>query len=509
MGKWLTRPVLEIRVEPGAREAYAEAGAAPPAEPAAAPAAPAAEEPQVSAGTRTEPTVGEIGNLDFPSVERTRLSNGVELVYARRTAVPITQVALSFDAGVTADRADKLGTQSLMLSLLDEGTRTRDSIRIAEEKERLGTAIGAASTNDRTVLSLNAPSPNLAPALELFSDVVRNPAFDPAEVTRLKNQQLARIAAELSDPNGLARRHLPPLIYGPASPYAKTAAGSGDAAAVATLTPAELVSFHQAWIRPDKARIFVVSDLSLAEVKAALEARFGDWRATGAAGTKPAAESVQASPRIVLVDRPDSPQSVIMGGQLTARKGTEEVLDFLTANDVLGGTFGARINMDLRETKGWSYGAWGVPLRDEGAVAYLVIAPVQADRTGDSIKAVRENVTAFLGDKGITEEEFERTINGAIRELAGSFETAGDVLGGMQRNDLYRRSDDYYDTIAQKYRAMTRPQLDAAARATLDPNKFVWVVVGDASKVKPQLDTLGLPVEVVPATPAAPAAPAN
>ena len=199
----------------------------------------------------------------------------------------------------------------------------------------------------------------------------------------------------------------------------------------------------------------------------------------------------------------------LLGGQLTARKGTEEVLDFLTANDVLGGTFGARINMDLRETKGWSYGAWGVPLRDEGAVAYLVIAPVQADRTGDSIKAVRENVAAFLGDKGITEEEFERTINGAIRELAGSFETAGDVLGGMQRNDLYRRSDDYYDTIAQKYRAMTRPQLDAAARAALDPNKFVWVIVGDAAKVKPQLDTLGLPVEVVPATPAAPAAPAT
>ncbi len=494
MQKWLTRPVLAMRVDPGQREAYSEAAA-----PAARPETAKAEEVAPANTRGALPDVGQIGDLDFPAVTRTKLSNGIELVYAQRTAVPITQAVLSFDAGTTADSADKPGTQALMLSLLDEGTKTRDSIAIAEQRERLGALIGTGSSADRTSVTLNAPSPNLAGALELFADVVRNPAFAPDEVKRLKNQRLAGIAAELKNPNGLANRALPPLMFGPDSPYAKLGAGAGDPAAVATLTPAELTAFHDAWLRPEKAKLFVVSDRPLAEVKAAFDARFGDWKGNGPVGVKPSAPAAQAASKIVLVDRPDSPQSVILAGQLTSRKGTDELLDFLSANDVLGGSFLARINMDLRETKGWSYGTYGIPQRYEGALAYVVAAPVQADRTGDSIKAIQQDVTEFLTTKGVTDEEFTRTINGSVRELSGSFETSGDVLAAMQRNDLYKRSDDYYDTIAQRYRALTREQLDAAARATLKPTQFVWVVVGDAAKVKPQLEGIGLPVEVVPA----------
>jgi zinc protease len=488
--KWLTRPVYALTVEPGPREAYTEA-------------APVVRQPATDTpvkGTRgAMPGVGTISDLVFPEAVHTSLKNGIELIYAQRNAVPITQAVISFNAGVAADPAAKLGTQQLTLNLMDEGTTTKDSVTIAEMKERLGASIGSGASADRTSLTFSAPSPNLAPALDLFADVVRNPAFAPAEVERVKNQQLAQISAELTNPGGLASRVMPRLVYGAASPYAKSF-GSGDPKAVKLLTRDDLVAFQHAWIRPDKARIFVVSDRPLAEVKAALDERFGDWTPTGPAGVKDfSAASTPSTPKIVLIDRPDSPQSLIYAAVPTSLKGTDEFVPLLAANDTLGGGFLSRINMDLREDKHWSYGASGGFQRAEFAAPYIVQAPVQADKTGASIAALRADVADFLTTKGITPLEFDRTIAGTIRSLPGNFETSGAVLSGMQANNLYKRPDDYYAKLPQAYHALQAPQLDAAARAAIDPSKLIWVVVGDARTVRPQLDSLGLPVEVVPA----------
>lgn len=491
--KWLTRPALTIRVEPGDREAYQEAAAV-------APATPAAEEAIPKGDRGAMPDVGAIRDIRFPAVTRTRLASGVELIYAQQTAVPVTRMVLSFDAGATADPDGKPGTQNLTLSLLDEGTTSRSSIAIAEAKERLGAEIDGGSSADRTYLSLGVPSANLGGGVELFADIVRHPAFAPAEVERLRATTLTAIQFELSSPNGLANRALPGLLYGPANPYAKLANGSGDPAVVAKLSRDELVAFHRAWIRPDKAKVFVVSDLPLAQVKAALDARFGDWKGEGAAGVKAfTAKPQPAGPRIVLVDRPNSPQSLIVAGQMTPLDPASDLLVAITANQVLGGGFLSRINMDLREARHWSYGAGGGFNWLEHAVPYAVNAPVQADRTGESIKAIRDDVRAFLTTSGVTPAELAREIAGSTRELAGRFETANAVLGAMQQNDIRHRPDDYYDGIAQKYRGMTAAQLDAAARGALDVDRFVWVVVGDAAKVRPQLDSLGLPVEVISA----------
>jgi len=407
---------------------------------------------------------------------------------------------MSFDAGAAADPATKLGTQSLTLSLLPEGTTSMDSAEIAEVRERLGATIGTGASSDRTFLVVAAPSPNLGGALDLFADVVRNPAFAPDEVERLRATLLTVIANELVNPAGLAGRAMPALLYGPDHPYTKLAAGSGDAAAVSQLTRDDLAAFHRAWIRPEKAQIFAVSDLPLDAVKAALEARFGNWRGEGPAGVKPFdAAPQQAAPKVVLIDRPNSPQSLIVAGEMTGLDPSMELLTHLMANQVLGSGFLSRINMELRENKHWSYGASGGFNWLEHAVPYTISAPVQADRTGDSITAVQQQVRDFLTSRGVTPAELSREINGTTRELAGRFETSSAVLQAMLQNDVWGRPDDFYDTVAQKYRAMTAAQLDAAMRATLDPDKFVWVVVGDAAVVKPQVDTLGLPVEVVPA----------
>jgi predicted Zn-dependent peptidase len=503
--KWLSRPAYTLTVVPGARDAYDEAKVPPRAD------VPVAPEQPVKGTRGPLPEVGQVKPLSFPKVERSHLANGITLIYAQRTAVPVTQISTAFDAGVSADVAGKLGTQRMMLGMLEEGTKRRDSFAIAEEQERLGADIRSAASNDRTTVGLRVPSINLLPALDLYADIIRHPAFADAELARAKAQALAGIKQELTSPQGLAARVLPPLVYGATSPYAK-AQGGGDPRAIAALTPADLAAFHQAWLRPEKARIFVTSDRPLAEVKAALDRVFGDWRGSGAAGVKTFAAGRPSAPHIVLVNRPDSPQSMILAGAPTPLKGIDNLLLQNTANDALGGSFLSRINTDIRETKHWSYGVRGGFQASEFAAPYVMSAPVQADKTGPSIDALRTDVTEFLTTRPMDRVEFDRAITGAIRSLSGNFETSGAVLAAMQSNDLFRRPDDYYATITQRYRAMTLPELNRSIQAALNPRDFVWVVVGDAKSVKPQLDGLGLPVEVIEAADVAgpaPAAPAG
>jgi zinc protease len=337
------------------------------------------------------------------------------------------------------------------------------------------------------------------PALDLFARIARRPSFPEAELARVKQQQLTAIAQELTSPNSLAGRVMPRLVYGEASPYAK-ARGAGDPQAVAALTRADLIAFQQAWLRPDKAKIFVTSDRPLAEIRAALDRAFGDWRPTGAPGAKDFSAPLRpAAPKIVLVDRPDSPQSLILGAIPTALKGTEDLLPLNTANDALGGSFLGRINMDLRETRHWSYGANGRLEVGEFAAPFVITAPVQADKTGPALASTRDQLSQFLGARPMTTAEFDRAIAGGINALPGTYETSDAVLAAMQSNDHYRRPDDYQSTLPGRYRGFTAGQLNGAIQAALDPRRAIWVVVGDARVVRPQLDGLGLPVEVVPA----------
>jgi zinc protease len=530
MQRWLTRPVYALQVAPGERGAYEEAQGVtgsrtggvltntpsqrpryymPPQE-GDQPLAPVAFQGGGTAGAASTaqrtprgplPPVTSIAELDFPDVERARLSNGIQVVYARRTAVPVTRVAVEFDAGIAADPVDRLGTQALMLSLLDEGTTSLNSIQLAEAQERLGASIGTGASLDRTAVSLTALTPNLGPSLDLLADVIRNPAFAPGEVERLRQQQLAGIAAELTQPGAIASRAMPGILFGTQHPYGKPFTGSGDPAVVRALTRDELTRFHQTWIRPDNATIFAVSDMPLAELVPLLEGRFGNWQApTIARGVKRFNAATPAPrPRIILIDRPQSPQSVILGGEIIPAEGTQDLLNLTAANEALGGSFLSRINMELRERRGWSYGARGSPSLFEHQVPYIIQAPVQADRTGDSIAAAIEMIRAFLGPQGVTAEELNRIQLGNTRQLAGQFETSGAVLGALRSNALFRRPDNYWETIADRYRGMTSQVLDQTARRYIDPDDFVWVVVGDAQRVRPQLERLGMPIEVMEA----------
>jgi len=507
MEKWLARPVVALSVVPGEREAYQEADNTSNSANAVPTTTPAryldegeesAIAPQTAVDRSKLPDVGTFPNVDFPEVQTTTLSNGIKVHFAQRDTVPTVRVTMSFDAGAAADPISAQGTQAMMLSMLKEGTKTRNSIEIAEEQERLGASISLGATLDRTSVSLYALTPNLEPSLDLLADIILRPSFDAQELERVRAGQLAQIAQEQTDPRAMAKRTLFPVLYGADHPYANGGSGSGNPDVISRLTHNHLAAFHRKWIRADTAEIFAVGDVSLETLKAALEARFGAWPMTrDMPGRKNFNIATPAPrPRIILVNRPQSPQSYIYAGALMEGKGGDDHIDLLAANDILGGNFLSRINMDLRETKGWSYGVRGSVDRNEQNVAYALVAPVQADRTGASIQALREQYHAFLTEKGVTAEELERTVNGNIRELPGGFETSGAVLGEMQRDALFGRPFDYVESLSDRYRTQTVAALDNAARKMIDPMKFTWIVVGDKDMVLPQLQELGLPVEI-------------
>ncbi len=511
--KWLSRPVFALTIEPGARTEGGENRAGFVISPRnfTKPDTNLRPEyynnpedggtallPYAAVDRSKLPEVGTLTALDFPAIERAKLKNGIEVYFARRAAVPTVQVSVSFDAGYAADPKSALGTQSMMLAMMDEGTTSLGSKALAEAQERLGATISTSATSDNTNVSLMALKANLKPSLDLLADFIRNPAFDAKELERARAKQLNRISAELNEPSSIATRALMPALYGKAHPYGIPPSGTGDPAVVKTLGRDSLVAFHQNWLRPDTAKIFVVGDSSLKEVVSALNGSMGRWKAP--ATPKPAKDFSAAipkqSPRIVLINRPNSPQSVIAAGAVLSLKGSDDLELLRAGNDVLGGSFLSRLNTNLRETKGWSYGVGSRVSNVKENVSYVIFAPVQADRTGDSIAELAKDTHAFLTDKGVSPEELERTVNGSVRELPGSFETSGDVLRGIQNIVNYNRSDDYYEKLADTYRAMTAPQIDAAARKVLRPQEMLVVVVGDAKVVKPQLDKLGLPVEI-------------
>ncbi|HEY0959186.1 MAG TPA: pitrilysin family protein [Novosphingobium sp.] len=504
MQRWLTRPVFKLAITPGERTedgatmgGWGDDNAKPPATPR--PALPAAP---VARAQRSSPPVAPVADLSFPTIERTRLSNGIPVTLARRNAVPKLIVSLAFDAGVAADAQDRPGTQSLMLAMLDEGTATRDATRIAEEQERLGATISAAASIDTSSVTMSALTANLSPSLALMADVARNPAFAASEVARIRDQKQAELSQVLASPRSLAMRELGKVLFG-AHPYGQPSDGLGDAASLAALTPEALRAAHDKWLRPDLARITVVGDIAMKDLLPLLEKNFGDWRPPATpVPAKPLDTAIPAArPRVVLIDRPNSPQSVIVAGRvlpLTGRMQGMEALDL--ANEVLGGGFLSRLNSDLREEKGWSYGVSSGVRSPKGPRSLAIGAPVQADRTGDSIKEILAVMQAYPAKRPVDAEELARVTEGNIRALPNRFESNGDVLGAILANELLGRPDDYYATLATRYRAIDAKALDAAATRWLRPDGLTFVVVGDRKVVEPQLRKLGLPLEIAPAT---------
>ena len=492
--KWLGKPSHVFMVKPGARKELAEAPAGTPA-PFVLPKVDAKYKTAAAAVDRSKgvPVTSSFPDLKFPAQQRATLSNGTTVILAERHDVPVVQMSYQFAGGYSADPAGKPGIANFTASLLDEGAGDLDALGFAARKEALGAQLGAGASLDGNNAILSALKKHLEPSVALFADMLRKPRFDQAQVDRVKGEWIASIRQEKAQPSGVALRVLPALMYGAGHPYGNPLSGTGTEAAIAALTRDDLVAFHQRMMQPAGATLVVVGDTTLAEIVPLLEKHLGSWK-VGSAGGAPAIPAVANArqSRVFLIDQPGAVQANIFAAQLVPSSKDPGAIAFDMANQVFGGDFTARLNMNLREDKHWSYGARSGAASAVGQRMWRATAPVQIDKAGESVAEIRREIAEFFGgSRGTSAEELARQQKGLTLSLPGAYETAGSVLATIGSNVLYGRPDDYVFRRKAEIEAITPAQVDAAAK-TLDPGAITWVVVGDLAKTEAPIRALKL-----------------
>jgi zinc protease len=438
------------------------------------------------------PEIGQTPEPRLPKLERLTLSNGLRVVVAERHEIPLVNVSLLVDSGYAADQYASAGAAKLTAGLLDQGTKTRSALEISEQLAQLGARLTTTSSVDNIITRLSSLKGNLDPALEIFADVVLNPTFPDADFRRQRALQLNAIEREKATPMQMGLRVLPSLIYGKGHAYAEPLTGSGTQEAVSKLTRDDLLKFHDTWYKANHATLVVVGDTTPAEMGPKLEKVFGAWKPgdppkKNIARVPPPTQSV-----VYLVDRPGSQQSLILAGNPAPPKNNPEEIPIDAMNDILGGDFGARINMNLREDKHWSYGAQTILFGAVGQRPFLVYAPVQTDKTKESLAEVVKELRGIRGDRPATPEELARIKASETLRLPGSRETIGQVAGSIETLVEYGLPDNYYDTFASKMREVSLADVAKAASEIVQPDHMVWVIVGDRAKIEAGVRELGL-----------------
>ena len=427
----------------------------------------------------------------LPSFARTTLPNGLRVIVAERHDVPAVRFNLLVDAGYATDALARPGTAKLAGSMLDEGTKTRTALQISDEARSLGAQLGTYSNLDTTTVTLSALEANLDASLDLFADVVRQPSFPDEELQRLKKLQLAAIEQESVQPVGMALRVLPRLIYGEGHAYALPLTGSGFRSTVEKLTRTDVQKWHATWFKPGNATLVVVGDTTLAAIRPKLERAFSGW----AGGTVPkkniAPVEARSQPAVYILDRPGSIQSVVLAGHAAPPRANPDEIPQEVMTAVLGGQFTSRVNMNLREDKHWSYGAFAFFMQTRGPRPFLAYAPVQTDKTRESVAELLKELTDIKTDRPVTADELAFAQNGLTLTLPGQWETADAVAGSIGDIVRFGFDDAYFDGYAAKVRAVT---LADVARATkvIRPDRLAWVIAGDRAKIEAGLKELGL-----------------
>ena len=438
------------------------------------------------------PEIGAPPELKLPKLQHATLSNGLKVILAERHEIPLVDFWLGLDAGYAADQFASPGTASMVMSLLSGGTKTRTALQISDEQELLGARVAARSNLDLSIVQLSALKSKLDPSLDLFADLILNPLFPAADFSRQQRLQLAAIQREKNTPIQMALRVFPGLIYGPGHAYGNPLTGSGTTASVEKLTREDLVKFHEVWFKPNHATLAIAGDTTLAEVTPRLEKLFANWKPgqipeKNIKNVQPPAKSV-----VYIIDKPGAEQSIIFAGNIAPPRANPEEIAIEAANDDIGGMFGSRLNMDLREDKHWSYGVQSLLWGARGQRPFLAVAPVQTDKTKESLEEMNQQFRGILGDHPVTAEELSRIQSNETLSLPGSFETLNAVGQSILEIVQFGLPEDYYETYAGKVRALTTTDVEQGAKAIVRPDHLIWVVVGDRAKIEPGIKELGL-----------------
>jgi zinc protease len=404
----------------------------------------------------------------------------------------VVNFSLMVDSGYSADLTSAPGTASFSQRMLEEGTPTRDSLKIGEELESLSANFNAGANLDWATVSLNTLKINMDKALDIYADLILNPAYPDNEFKRLQKERIAAIRREKVQPQQMALRVVPQLIYGKGHAYSVPFTGTGTEASVGAMTREDLHKWHQTWFKPNNATLLIVGDTNLAEMKPRLEKLFAGWKPGDVPKKNVAQVSQPGKTEVYLIDRPGSGQSVIFGAQLAPPRNSPDAIPLQLVNDIFGGNFSSRINMNLREDKHWSYGVFSFLPAARGQRPYLSLSPVQTDKTKESLAELVKEYQGVSGIRPISDKELKDEQSNATLALPGQFETVQQLAGAYSQILQYSLPDDYFDTFTQKATSLTADGANATAKKFIQPEHLVWVVVGDMSKVEAGIRELNL-----------------
>ncbi len=436
------------------------------------------------------PETGKAPTVKFPDLERATLSNGLKIIFAERHAVPVVNFNLLLDDGYAADQYATPGTANLTLDMLDEGTKNRSALEISQQLSMVGARLSTGSNLDMSNVYLSALKSNLDASLDIYADVILNPSFPKSDFERLQKQTLARIQREKATPIQMALRVFPKLLYGEDHAYGNPLTGSGMETSVSELSTKDLEKFHKSWFKPNNATLIIVGDTQLNEIQPKLEKLFKKWK-QGNSPEKNISSVENAKSVVYLMDRPGSLQSIILAGYLTLPKANpnEEAIQMM--NNILGGEFTSRINMNLREDKHWAYGAFTFLWDARGQRPFIVYAPVQTDKTKESMVEISKELTEVIGTRPPTAEEFTKTQKNSVLKLPGLWETIGSVGGSISEIVRFGYPDNYYQTYPEKIRSLKLNEIISAAKTVVQPDNLIWIVVGDREKIEAGIRELG------------------
>jgi zinc protease len=424
----------------------------------------------------------------LPQIQRRKLSNGLEVLIVEQHEVPVVNMNLVLKTGGAADPQDRAGLASLTAALIDEGTRTRSSLEISNQLAAIGARLGTGSDFDNTAMNLLTLSKHLDRALEIYSDVVTNPSFPENELELQRKSRLAMLMQRRDDANAIANIVYSSLLYGRSHPYGHP--GMGDEQSVRAVTNEDVRRFYETYYRPNNAALIVAGDVRPATLMPKLERAFAGWKP----GQVPAVNISTPPPRekatLYIVDKPGAAQSVVMIGQVGQPRSTPDYFPLVVMNTMLGGQFTSRINMNLREDKGYTYGARTAFDYRRGAGPFIATAGVQTAVTKESVYEFMKELEGIRGERPVTPEELEFSKQAIIRGFPRTFETPEQIANRLTDVVVYNLPDDYFNNYITKVRAVTVEDINRVANRYLDPSRMAILVVGDRKVIEPGLRSL-------------------
>ncbi|HEY9283609.1 MAG TPA: pitrilysin family protein, partial [Pyrinomonadaceae bacterium] len=429
--------------------------------------------------------------LRLPPLQRRKLSNGLEVLIVEHHELPVVDLSLVVKSGAASDPAERPGLASLTADLLDEGTKTRSALDISNQLADIGAQLSVNSDWDSTNASLTTLTRHLDRALEIYTDVLLNPGFPEADLKRLRDSRLTALRQQRDNAQAIASRVYSSVLYGGKHPYGRPL--TGDERSVGVMSGADVRQFYETHYLPNNAALVVVGDVTPAQIVAKLEKAFGAWK-RGPAPQVDLAADVPARERaaVYLVDRPGSAQSVINIGHVGVARSTPDYFPLLVMNTILGGQFTSRLNLNLREDKGYTYGARSGYSFRRGAGPFSASAGVQTAVTKESVAEFFKELRGIRGDVPVTERELELAKQAIVRGFPRSFETPGQIGNRLTDLVLYGLPDDYFNSYAARVRAVSLADVQRVAQKYLDPSRAAVLVVGDRKEVERGLRSLDL-----------------